>query len=268
MKAFIFKNTNNNTAWLSAKALLNYAKNGDDFIAVFDKEYDFLFELPDLHQRIYFLDAVNIFKTLQSYDIEILDFDLDMFANDCKTYQEYISKKISANFNNISIQTFKNTPLDNIIKECDKHQFTDVFLSLRDETYLKFCKDYLDDLVNVVTYNEDSISDLYYIINKCSFIITDNNIEYLISKELDKPKFVIVNNLETEVEKSDNTFVFDPFKNETNFLPPTAFSKDRKITEKINLQIINHSSVKDLLLLELKDALDKYKVPYVTYLPS
>ena len=99
MKAFIFKNTNNNTAWLSAKALLNYAKNGDDFIAVFDKEYDFLFELPDLHQRIYFLDAVNIFKTLQSYDIEILDFDLDMFANDCKTYQEYISKKISANFN-------------------------------------------------------------------------------------------------------------------------------------------------------------------------
>lgn len=268
MQAFIFTNTSASIAWLSAKALASYAAKGNNFVAVFDHEYDILENVPELYQKIYFLNTPNIFKTIKECDLTILDFDLDMFANNCATYQEYINLKISKTSKPLSLHIDVNNQLDNVIADFNKHQFTDVFLSIKDQKYFSFCKEYLEDLVNVITYNTQTIVDLYYLINKCSFVVTDNQIEYLIAKDLNIPSFVIVDNLNVAVEKSKNTFIFDPFKNEPHPLPPSVFCKDRELTKKVNSQIINQNSVKDLLLTELKDALDKYKVPYVTCLPN
>ena len=268
MKAFIFKNTNKSTAWLSVKALINYAKCGNNFVVVFDKEYDILNEVPELYQRVYFLHTANVFKTIKDCELVILDFDLDMLVNNCASYQEYIELKISSLTSPLQLYLEENNHLDDIISQCNKHQFTDVLLSIKDPQCFNICKNYLDGLVNVITYDNASIIEMYYLINKCSFVVSDNQLEYLISKELNKPKFTIVNNLEVTVKKSNNTFVFDPFKNETHVLPPREFRNDREITKKVNSQIIDYNSVKDLLIDELKDALDKYKVPYVTYLPS
>ena len=268
MQAFIFTNTNPSIAWLSAKALASYAAKRNNFVAVFDHEYDILEQIPELYQKIYFLNMPNIFKTIRDCELTILDFDLDMFANNCNTYQEYINLKISETSNTLSLHTDANNQLDKIITDSDKHQFTDVFLSIKDQKYFRLCKEYLDDLVNVITHDTQSIVDLYYLINKCSFVVTDNQIEYLIAKDLNIPSFVVVDNLNVSVEKSKNTFIFDPFKNETNILPPKVFARDRALTKNVNSQIVDQNSVKDLLNIELKDALDKYKIPYVTYLPS
>lgn len=268
MKAFILKNTNESIAWLCTKALVNYAVDGNDFIVVSDKEYDILNEVPELYQKVYFSNTANIFKLVSSCDLVILDFDLDMFANKCNSYQDYINLKINSQLAPLNLQLQSNKKLDQVISNCDNHQFTDVFLSVKDQTYFNICKEHLDKLVNVITYDDNSIADLYYLINKCSFVVSDNRIEYLISNELAKPKFTIVDNLKVTVEKTDNTFVFDPFKNETHCLPPKIFNKDRERTIKVNSQIINQNSVKDLLISELNDALDKYKISYVTYLPS
>lgn len=268
MQAFIFKNTNSSIAWLSAKSLADYAAKGNNFVAVFDCEYDILEKIPELYQKVYFLNTPNVFKTIKDCELIILDFDLDMFANNCNTYQEYINLKISKTSSVLNLHMDTNSQLNKVIADYDKHQFTDVFLSIKDKKYFRLCKEYLDDLVNVITYDTQSIIELYYLINKCSFIVTDNQIEYLIAKELNIPSFVIIDNLYVTVEKSKNIFIFDPFKNETYMLPPKIFTRDRVITEKINSQIIDQDSVKELLNTELKDALDKYKIPYVTYLPN
>jgi len=268
MQAFIFTNTNASIAWLSAKALANYAAKGNNFIAVFDYEYDILEQVPELYQKVYFLNTPNIFKKIKECELIILDFDLDMFANKCATYQEYVNLKISKTSNLLALRIDTNKQLDSVIAGFDKHQFTNVFLSIKDQRYFSLCKEYLDDLVNVITYDTQSIVDLYYLISKCNFVVTDNQIEYLIAKDLNIPSFVVVDNLNVTVEKSKNTFIFDPYKNETHNLPPKVFAKDRALTKNINFQIVDQNSVKDLLNTELKDALDKYKIPYVTYLPN
>lgn len=264
-KAFIFKNTNQNVAWLSAKYLANYSS---EFIAVFDKEYDILKVQPKLYQKIYYFHTENVSTLLENYSVEVLDFDLDMFANKCSTYEEYLSKKITSNPSKINLKQNVNIELDKIIASFDKHQYVDVFLSVKDEEYLKICEDYLKDICNIIYYEDNSIIDLHYIISKCSFVITDNNIEYLIAKEIQKPVFVIVDNYKVNVAKEFTTFIFDPYKNDTYLLPPVEFCNDRRNAELINSQIIDHSSIKDLLTVELQDALDKFKIPYVTYLPS
>lgn len=264
-KAFIFKNTNHSIAWLSVKFLLNYS---EDFIAIFDKDYDILKVVPKLYKKVYFLNTNHVSEIIQNYEIVILDFNLDMFANKCITYEDYLSKKITTVPNKINLLQKENENLDTIIKSFDKHQYVDVFLSLQDKEYFKICKNYLQDICNIIVYDSDSILDLSYIISKCSFVVTDNNIEYLISKEIKKPTFVIVDNYKVKVSKEDYTFTFDPYKNETYLLPPTDFINDRNNAELVNEQIVDHASIKELLTTELKDALDKFKIPYVTYLPN
>jgi len=270
MQAYIFKNTDESSTWLALKSLMSLSKLGTEFIAVFDKHYDIIDYIPKLYQKIYYANTTNVTKLIQDNCCRVIDFELSMFEYNCSNYQELLEKLVCPITEKIDLNLETDLRLDNLIAGADKNQYTDIYIAVQNAPYYKICHSILEDIANLIECNNSSIFDQYYLISKCSFVVCDNHIEYLIARELNKPCFVICQNafVAHNEKKENKTVVFDPFRGEKQMPVPGFFVNDKLCVDRYNSQIIQPNKVEELLTLELKDSLNKFKIPYVTPLTS
>lgn len=270
MKIFLLTNTDKQCAWSTLKVLVEYSKINSNFLIVLDQKYDIFLEVPNLYKKIYYINSANVSDLFKNNEIVHLDFSIGWFTSHCKTYEEYAKLMILDDRDSrvSALSFYQNSKIANKInsylEECNKHQYSNVLVSIGNKDYFDVVNDFLKSKVNVILPPEDFTSiELYFLTHACDFAVVDGGFAYAMANDIEKPTFVICDKPYNNIEKKDTTFIFDPFKNDLAIEPPKLFELDYEHAHRINHQIMQYSKIQDLLYTELNDCLNKYLIPYV-----
>lgn len=270
MKVYILAHTNKDIVYECCKAFVALSKKTNEFKIVFDKEYDLIYELPELVGKIYIKDANNVIDILKGNTLVLLDFDLDWYIHGSEFYSEYIKEKIlgSADVKLPKINLQSNSEMDskinNVIQKNDVNNFSNVFLGSVPIEIKQILLDFLRPRVNVIEKTGDmTTSEIYHLIKTCSFCISKPGFEQLIASDNLIPNFVIVDHAHASISKQKNCYIYDPYKNDYFKFVPSFFSKDYNHRLLANKQIFDLQQVQKSLFAELLDAFNNEKLPFV-----
>jgi len=269
MKIFVLKNTNSYIAYECCKAFKSLSKKQKEFSVIFDKVYEFVYHVPELVGKIHSSEDHNISKMFFNNETVLIDFSIDWFlcnenpiqyAKNKILGEDYITDTINISVNDTVIQKINNK-----LQESNVHNYSFVYLGDINKNLYSKLKDYLSERVNVVE-KIDGCTDLelYQLIKSCDCAIVPTGIEQSIADDLGKTNFVVVEQANPYIA-NNNSYVFDPFKNDFYKTIPNYFSTDSKHTLQANNQFLSDPKILDLLIKELFDCFDNIELPYVNF---
>lgn len=270
MNVYILAHTDRNIAYECCKAFVALSKKTKDFKVVFDKEYDLLYELPELVGKIYFKNMNNVIDIFKNNNLVLLDFDLDWYLHGNEFYSEYIKEKILGSSDvklpkiNLQSNSVMDNKIKNIIQENDVHNYSNVFLGNVPSEIKPMILDFLQPRVNLIEKTEEmTTSEVYHLIRNCSFCISKPGFEQLIASDNLVPNFVIVDHANASINQQKNCYIYDPYKNDYFKFVPSFFERDYNHRLLANKQIFNIEQVQKSLFAELLDAFNNEKLPFV-----
>jgi len=274
MKTLLFKNTNYSIAYLSYCILKDQPS---EYNIVFDKNYSIISEDPYFVDRFWtFTDRFVYTHAIKDREVIILDFDLDFTVSNHSDYESYIFKKLENSeplrYHHLSPLPCEKEKIDKVIYDSNHHNFSYVLfvplnLDWRDSSFNKEQTDYikneLSSKVNLITVEPSkdlsSLSELFYLTQKCDFLISNFDIFYHFAAAIGIPTFTNLHAFSVNSQYK-NSFLWDPERNNKYPVLSKELQTDYSVYKSSNYKLLQYNP-EDMLDAILK-FMDCNSIPY------